>query len=193
MKTSLPATTVATINKQQILIIENGEKRVAVKPICTALGIDYSAQLQRLKDDEILGSVMGTIPTTGSDGKTYEMQTIPFKYVFGWLFRIDSRNVKPEARETVLKYQVECYEALYRHFTEVDEYLKFRDVKSAEVYEQVEAAREDFKEARNRLEGLKKQFAEIRSVTFDDWRRMNAQQEIEFPDADTTEEGGSDE
>ena len=32
--------TVAKINNVEIIIIENGEKRVAVKPICQALGID---------------------------------------------------------------------------------------------------------------------------------------------------------
>lgn len=38
--------TVAKVNKVDITIIQNGEKRVAVRPICDALGIDFSAQLQ---------------------------------------------------------------------------------------------------------------------------------------------------
>ena len=42
-------TTVAKINKTNILVIEkNGEKRIAIKPICEALGVDFSGQLQRI-------------------------------------------------------------------------------------------------------------------------------------------------
>ena len=119
-------TTVATINNQQIVVIENGEKRVAIKPICEALGVSHKPQIERIKTDPILGSVVMLSVTTGSDGKKYEMVTIPFKYVFGWLFLIDSRNVKEEARESVLKYQMECYDALYKHFTELDDYMKYR-------------------------------------------------------------------
>ncbi len=54
--------------------------------------------------------------TVAADGRDREMVTIPLKYVFGWLFRIDSRNVKEEVRENVLKYQTECYEVLYNRF-----------------------------------------------------------------------------
>ncbi|MGD9930143.1 MAG: phage antirepressor N-terminal domain-containing protein [Mangrovibacterium sp.] len=72
----------------------NGEKRVAIKPICQAFGIDIDSQRKKLKNDFILSSVVKLSLTTGSDGKQHEMVTIPFRYVFGWLFRIDSRNVK---------------------------------------------------------------------------------------------------
>ena len=77
---------VATINNVEILIIENGEKRVAIKPICEALGVSNQKQLERLKSDPILSSVITLSVTTGADGKQYKMQTFPFKYVFGWLF-----------------------------------------------------------------------------------------------------------
>jgi len=33
--------TVAKVNNTEIVIIENGEKRVAIKPICDALGVDF--------------------------------------------------------------------------------------------------------------------------------------------------------
>lgn len=177
-------TTIATINNQQIVVIENGEKRVPVKPICEALGIAFQSQNERLKSDPILSSVVTLSVTTGADGKRYEMVTIPFKYVFGWLFRIDSRNVKEEARESVLKYQMECYDALYNHFTELDDYMKYRQELAEQVWDKVEAAREDFKLAKNRLENLKVEFAEARALSFDQYRQIVKQLEMEFPEAE---------
>lgn len=174
------STTVATINGQQILVIENGEKRVAVKPICEALGVSIQGQLERLKSDPILSSTVKTSFTVGADKKEREMITIPFKFVFGWLFRIDSRNVKEEARESVLRYQLECYDALYNHFTEVDEYLKYRQELSERIFDKVEAAREDFKTAKSRLETLKEMFNNARALTLEDFRERRNQLEIDF-------------
>lgn len=179
-------TTVATINNQQIIIIENGEKRVAVKPICEALGIDFSGQLQRLKRDEILNSTMVTVTTVGGDGKDREMVTIPFKFVFGWLFTIDHKQVKEGVREAVIRYKMECYDALYAHFTELDEYLKFRTQLAEQVWDQVEAARDDFKDAKAKLERLKVEFAEARALTIDTYRQKKAQLELQFDE----EKGG---
>ncbi len=185
MKTPAMVSTIATINNSKIVVIENGEKRVAVKPICQALGIDYSRQLKKLKEDEILSSVVGAMPTTGTDGKTYEMVTIPFKFVFGWLFRINSAKVKPEAKDAVLKYQLECYNALYDHFTELDEYLKYRTELAENVWDQVEEARDGFKLAKNRLENLKREFSEARALSLADYKQVKAQLAINF------EEGGA--
>ncbi|MDX1447277.1 phage antirepressor N-terminal domain-containing protein, partial [Lishizhenia sp.] len=80
--------------------------------------------LKKLKEDPILGSVVVLSTTTGSDEKQYKMQTLPIRYVFGWLFRIDSRNVKPEIKSTVEKYQQECYDALFDTFTKRTSILK---------------------------------------------------------------------
>ena len=71
-----------------------------------------------------MSSVTVLSTATGSDGKQYEMVTIPFEFVFGWLFRIDSQNVKEESREALIKYQLECYHTLYRHFTSQAEFIE---------------------------------------------------------------------
>lgn len=176
------STTVARINNVDIVVIENGEKRVAVKPICEALGVDFSAQLQRLKTDPILSSTVGIIPTVGGDGKDREMVTIPFKFVFGWLFLIDSRKVNEDARETVMRYQLECYNSLYKHFIELDEYLKFRNDMAEQKFLEVEKYRDDFKNAKTNLDKAKEEFAEIRALTFEKYRALNNQIAMSFPD-----------
>ena len=51
-------TKVARINQVDILIIGKTEKRVAIKPICEALGVSHQKQIERLKSDPILSSTV---------------------------------------------------------------------------------------------------------------------------------------
>lgn len=175
-------TTVATINNIKIVVIENGEKRVAVKPICEALGVSMQGQLERLKSDPVLSSTVKTSLTVGADQKEREMVTIPFKYVFGWLFRIDSRNVKEEARESVLRYQMECYDALYFHFKSYMDYNDFRLAKIAEASELLDAYRADFNQAKNRLKEGREQYKAAWDYTYADWLQETAQLKMNFDD-----------
>lgn len=181
-ETSAIVNTVATINNQQIVVIENGEKRVAVKPICEALGINYPTQLEKLKNDPILGD--STVPLggiVGADKKEREMQTIPFKYVFGWLFRIDSRKVKPESRESVMKYQMECYDALYNHFTAHTEFVEYRQAEIDKRLVVLDNARGEFNTAKEQMKQAREELDEVRRITFDDYKKMKTQMQMEFP------------
>lgn len=172
--------TIAKINKVDILVIENGEKRVAIKPICQALGIDEDAQRRRLKEDPILGSVTVLSTATGADGKNYEMVTIPFKYVFGWLFRIDSRNVKEEAREAVLKYQMECYDILYRHFTAYADFVEHKQQLIDVQIELEREARKNFNSARTVLKAAESNLYKVSKLSFDDYDAENQQLKFNF-------------
>ena len=107
--------TIVRVNNVDI-IATNDEQLVAIRPICEALGIDEEGQRQRIVRDEILSSVACMIKATGRDGKQYEMYCIPLRYVFGWLFSIDTSRVSEEARPIVTAYKKECYDALYQHF-----------------------------------------------------------------------------
>lgn len=167
---SEPKTTkIARINDVDIVIIDNGERRVAIKPICQALGIDEDAQRRKLNDDPILSSTTVLSTAVGADGKTREMVTIPFKYVFGWLFRIDSRNVKEDAKEAVLKYQVMCYDALYRYFTMYAEFVEKKQQAIDLQLEICDSARSGFKNAKNILEGANGKLNKLRKLTLEDY------------------------
>lgn len=179
-KKETTSTVVAKINNVEIVIIENGSKLVPIKPICEALGISHKPQIERLKEDPILNSVVTLSMTTGSDGKQYEMVTIPFKFVFGWLFRIDSRNVKEEAREAVLKYQVECYDALYNHFTRHFEFVEWQGKLIEEQIVIVEAINLNFRETKNQLIDAKEELNRRRRLTIDDYMAEKAQLKINF-------------
>lgn len=173
---------VAKINGVSIVIIENGEKLIAIKPICEALGIDYSSQLQKLKSDEFLSSTVVLSPTVGADEKNREMVCIPFMYVFGWLFTISPKNVKPEAQEAVAKYRMECYETLFKHFTSQSAFLEEKQAELELQMEVVDRIRDDFKHTKQKLEEARSQLNSIRGLTFEQWQAKNNQLKIEFPD-----------
>ena len=174
-KNEATSTVVAKINGTEIVVVENGDKRVPIKPICQALGIDESAQRRRLKEDPILSSVTVLSAATGVDGKQYEMVTIPFRYVFGWLFRIDSRNVKEEAREAVLKYQLACYDALYNHFTRFAEYVEYKDNMVEEQLMVVDVVKFKFHNTKNQLIEAEKELKRRRQFTLEQFIEQNSQ------------------
>ena len=173
-------TTVARVNNVDIVVIEGETKRVAVRTICQALGIDEWAQIQKLNRDPILGSVACMAQATGADGKHYEMVTIPFKYVFGWLFRIDSRSINEEARDAVLKYQMECYEVLYRHFTSYAEFVEQKEAKIEAQLKLEDQAKSDFKNAKEILWEVQQELKALRKLTFEHFDPNNHQFKIEF-------------
>lgn len=93
-----------------------GDYCVALKPLCHNLGVDYSGQLQRLKSQP--WAVVGMTPTTGSDGKTYQMATIDRQTMVMWLATIETRRIKSEkAREVIVRYQKECAQVLDSYFS----------------------------------------------------------------------------
>lgn len=96
-----------------------GEYYVAVRSVCQALGIDYRKQFERIKSDPILGdAVTHTVTTSDASGNRKQpMFCLQLKYVYGWLFSIETGKVNARARETFINYKRECYETLYKHFS----------------------------------------------------------------------------
>lgn len=103
-------------NQSLVTFEQNGTYYTSMKPICENIGLDWEAQRQRIKRDEVLKSVIVMITTTGTDGKNYQMICLPIQYLNGWLFGIDTNRIKPEIRETLIKYKKECYQALFDYW-----------------------------------------------------------------------------
>jgi len=100
----------------EIFTVEkDGEHYVAMKPICEAIGIDWSSQLQRIKRHTILGQgvVIITIPSNGGE---QEMLMLPVKFLQGWLFTVNANRVKPEIKDRLLQYQRECFDVLNQYW-----------------------------------------------------------------------------
>jgi hypothetical protein len=169
---------IATINKVDIMVMQNGDKMVPVTPICEALGIASNNQIEKIKSDPILNSVGMIIISTGKDGKQYKMFSIPFKYTFGWLFTIDSRKVSEEARPLVIKYQLECYDALYDYFTAYADYVEYKNQYVKIFVEKEKLIRSEFNATKKTLGEAGKELDSALEFSFDAYKQMKAQKKL---------------
>lgn len=111
-KTSLQLGTVDFHGRALTVITgPEGEHLVAMKPICEAIGLQWEAQLKRIKRHPILSQGM-SIMDTPSAGGDQETTCLPLDYLNGWLFGVDASRVRPEIRERLVQYQRECFAAL---------------------------------------------------------------------------------
>ncbi|RNI27659.1 chromosome partitioning protein ParA [Rufibacter immobilis] len=174
--------TVATVNNVSILIVENGEKIVPIRPICKAMGIDEDSQKRKIEGDEILSSVATLSMATGADGKNYEMFCIPYEFIFGWLFTINPKNVKPEAQAAVTEYKLACYKALFRSFTAKALFLEHKEAAMKAQIEVVNKVSRDFREAQSTLKLAKARLNTLKDTTLEEWEANNRQLSFEFPE-----------
>ncbi|HAX96207.1 MAG TPA: hypothetical protein DCY35_06780 [Prolixibacteraceae bacterium] len=88
----------------------NGEYLVALKPVCEAIGVDYIQQFKNTQMDPILNQLLCNHTMVAKDGKMRKMTCLPEKWVYGWLFSIQSSS--PE----LIEYKKLCYEVLDNYF-----------------------------------------------------------------------------
>ena len=140
---------------------KDGDVFVPIRPICQALGIEFSAQRIKILSDEFYSSVVSENDTTGADGKQYEMTCLPLMYAMLWLGSINPSKVKPEAKEAVMKYKLECAKAIHFHF--YGRMKKVNELTSEEnrLLKEKDQYTEIRKEADNKLRLIKSQLEEI--------------------------------
>lgn len=107
-------------HEETLIVVEDslGDRFVAMRPIVEALGLSWSAQLQRIKRDAVLDENCVVMNTVAEDGKDREMVGIREHMFHGWLFTISTSRVKPELREKLDMYRRECFDVLHSYFTE---------------------------------------------------------------------------
>lgn len=90
-----------------------GIVRVAVKPICDAIGLNWRSQYNRMQRHPVLSTcvVMMTTQLPG-ERQRRKLLTLPLNKLNGWLFGVDTTRVKPELREKLVEYQSECFDVL---------------------------------------------------------------------------------
>ena len=95
--------------------LADGTVLVPLRPICEALGLNWSGQLQRTQRDEVLGDELSVCVIHTEPGPR-PMQCLPLKHLPGWLFGISARRVRPELQDKILRYRRECFDVLWRAF-----------------------------------------------------------------------------
>ncbi|MDO5858943.1 phage antirepressor N-terminal domain-containing protein [Myroides odoratimimus] len=158
-----------------ISIVELADSLIPIKPICEALGINFSSQLQKIKSDKILAPIMVQSTTVGADNKNREMACLPLKYIFGWLFTINPGNVQEEAQDKVIQYKKECYDAIYDSLFLSRVYLKEVKDTTDDLEEELELHRSEFKNAQDKLKNTEAKLKAIKALTFEEWKHKRNQ------------------
>jgi len=181
-KPEIKQRSIAKVNGVSIVVIEENKSKkiIPIKPLCEALGVDFEGQRQRINRDEILNSVAFMTKATGSDGKDYEMFCLPLKFVFGWLFSIDTSRVKDEARPEVIAYKLQCYNVLYDYFSEYAEFVEVRGRAIEIQLDKYQTLQHDFRDARFNLDEAKKKMNQAKGYTFDDYKMNKNQFKLDF-------------
>ena len=172
--------TIVKVNNVDIVSTSDEQQLVPIRPICDALGIAYERQSSKIKEHPILSSTVTLEVMVAADGKQLEMLCLPLEYIFGWLFTISPVNVNENAKEGLVKYQRECYHALFQHFTAR---ARFVEEKQKEIDRQlnvVDEAKENFRNAKNVLADAEVKLKKLRSLTMDDYDMQRKQLKIDF-------------
>lgn len=97
---------------------EDGKPLVALKPVCEAIGLNYSGQLQRLKRQPWAEQGMVVIHTPSAGG-VQETNVLDRQTFTMWLATIETSRLKNEdAKQLLVAYQKEAAAALDQYFHE---------------------------------------------------------------------------
>ena len=98
-----------------VQIVATRDQRIALKPVCDAIGLDESGQRQRLQRQP--WATAGMTPAVAEDGKVREMFTMDRRTFTMWLATIDASRLKSEdARRQVALFQNEAADVLDAYF-----------------------------------------------------------------------------
>ncbi|MFM9703657.1 phage antirepressor N-terminal domain-containing protein [Streptomyces galilaeus] len=97
-------------------VLVDGQPQIVLKPAVEELGLDYSTQVRKLKGRS--WAVMGSAPTTGSDGKTYDMTVVPVRTFLMLLATVNENRVAYLHRKTLVAFQNETADAIEAYWTQ---------------------------------------------------------------------------
>ena len=147
---------------------EQGEVLIPIRPICDALGVNSNGQIEKIKSDPILGATDKLSLSVGPDGRQREMVCLPLQYVFGWLFTINPGNVDERAKEAVIRYKKECYDALYNHFTRARQRQLDENREEIRLLDEISRAKDTLSESKASLRNLETKLAKLRAARLDE-------------------------
>lgn len=185
-----------------VLIEEEGRQEiyVPVKPIAEYIGLTWGSQYNRIQRDPILSEAARTIFVTkiNPSGGRPDILALPLKFIPGWLFGVSVNRVREELRDKILRYQRECYDALWDAFQEgrltvetgFEELLHTADPEVVQAYQMAQAVvrlarNQILMEARlsNRLEDHERRLENVEMVLGDPRRTVTPAQATQISQA----------
>jgi hypothetical protein len=90
---------------------------VPVRPISEYLGLAWSAQLQRMRRDEVLAEGLTSVSVMNTQvQQRYDVVCLQLELLPGWLFGISASRVRPDLQAKIKRYRRECYRVLWEAF-----------------------------------------------------------------------------
>jgi hypothetical protein len=96
---------------------------VPLRPLIEGMGLDWSAQYRRVKENIVLDEVCTSVAVTTTQVR--HMLSIPISHLNGFLFNISAKRVKKEIRPLIIAYQRECYRVLFEAFNGIESMIRF--------------------------------------------------------------------
>lgn len=98
-----------------VLAEHNAQPYVVMRALAVAMGLDWASQYIKLTGK--FGATVVEITTVGEDGKMRQMVCLPLRKLPAWLYSISVAKVRADLRPKIQRYQDECDEVLWRHWT----------------------------------------------------------------------------
>jgi hypothetical protein len=95
--------------------LPDGRIAAVLRWLCDGLGVNIRSQLAHIRGRAVLAE--GLVPVRiDTEGGPQSMMALTLDVLPGWLFSVDERRVKEEARADVVLFQRECTKVLADHF-----------------------------------------------------------------------------
>ncbi|BCS98989.1 hypothetical protein DSLASN_46210 [Desulfoluna limicola] len=97
-----------------VIVREDGQDWVPLKPLCEGLGLNWAGERSRLKHDSKF--TCRFMRLDGTDGRARDFLCLPACQLAGWLVSINADRVRDSVREMVTQFQQESLEALFGYW-----------------------------------------------------------------------------
>lgn len=167
---------IAVINDVSLqVVVDDKEQLIPIKPVCDILGVNYTSQVDKLKEHPIFRSTIPQRGTVAADGKEREMLCIPLRFFSGWLFSINPNNVKEEIKEKLIQFQLKCNDILYDYFFNRADFALKKEVAIAKTKEVFDEKTELVRLAKSEQRVAEADYKKALSLTFEQYEAERTQ------------------
>ncbi len=105
-----------------VVLVEEHRRRqvyVLLRPLCQYLGLSWSSQLQRLREDDVLSEATTSVLLSNTElghRQRYHMIGLQLEFLPGWMFSFTPKRVRPDLQEKIKRYRRDCYRVLWEAF-----------------------------------------------------------------------------
>lgn len=92
----------------------DGEVYIPLRNVCDNLGLDWSNERRRIKNDPILSQAVVETTTALSSGQ--KQLCLPLRFFPGWIFKINLNLLADDVRPLIEAIQIEGYDALHDYW-----------------------------------------------------------------------------